>query len=269
MRIDLCISVRFLHPHPLYHGRADGEEPEWPPSPVRLFQALLNAACLRVRGLPLPPDVRQVLQLLEALRPNIIVPPATVSTVGYRAYVPHNQADLVSSAWHRGNLDASIASHRTEKDLRPVRIEALGGELPALHYLYPLGDVSADPQALLQTIRPLVRSITHLGWGIDQVAADATLLDSSNSPGAGERWLPSVRRGKRLRLHRIGTLDALSRRHQQFLNRLQNGEWTPVAPLSVVDHGYLDARRIQSAAPGAPSNSSTGTMTPMRIPTPS
>ena len=29
-------------------------------------------------------------------------------TVGHRAYVPHNQADLVTAAWDRGNVDASM-----------------------------------------------------------------------------------------------------------------------------------------------------------------
>ena len=32
---------------------------------MRLLQALLNAASLRVRGQPLPPEVRQALEFLE------------------------------------------------------------------------------------------------------------------------------------------------------------------------------------------------------------
>ncbi len=235
MTVDLCISVRFLHPYPLYHGRADGEVPEWPPSPMRLFQALLNAACLRVRGRPLPQNVHEALQYLETGRPRIVAPPATASAVGYRAYVPHNQADLVSAAWHRGNLDASVASHRMEKDVRPMRVAAAGEEPPALHYLYPLGGIPCDPQALLQAIRPSVRAMTHLGWGIDQVAGDATLLEEGILRAAGERWSPSARGGRRLRLHRRGSLDALWRRHEQFLNRIRDGEWTPVAPLSAFE----------------------------------
>ena len=236
MTVDLCISIRFLHPYPLYHGRADGEEPEWPPSPMRLFQALLNAASLRVRGRPLPSDVYETLKYLEGLRPQIVAPRASASIVGYRAFVPHNQADLVLAAWHRGNLDESIASHRVEKDVRPMRIDADGDNLPALHYLYPLGSEARDPQAQLLAIRPSVRAITHLGWGIDQVVGDAVLLNSSSVPAGGERWLPSARSGRRLRVHRPGSLDALCRRHEQFLNRLRGGEWTPVTPLSAIDH---------------------------------
>ena len=38
----LRISVRFLHGE--FHGRGDNGESELPPSPLRLFQALTNAA---------------------------------------------------------------------------------------------------------------------------------------------------------------------------------------------------------------------------------
>ena len=140
----LCLSIRFIQPYPLFHGTRDAGEPEWPPSPMRLFQALLNAACLRVRGRPLAPEVRSALKVLEVLRPHIVAPSATVSDVGHRAYVPHNHTDLVTAAWHRGNDDASIASHRVEKDHRPMRITTLGDDLPTLHYLYPLDATTAD-----------------------------------------------------------------------------------------------------------------------------
>ncbi len=231
----LCISFRFIQPYPVYHGRADGDDPEWPPSPMRAFQALLNAACLCMRGKPLPPDVRSALQTLEVLRPSIIAPRATLSTIGHRAYVPHNQTDLVTAAWNRGNADASIASHRIEKDFRPHLIETIGDELPAIHYLYLLDATNADPTELLNAIRPSARSIHCLGWGIDQVIADATLVESASRQPNGERWMPTPRGGRRLRVHRNGSLDALTARHDKFLNRLINGDWTPVPPLSAMD----------------------------------
>ncbi|MCC7476802.1 MAG: type I-U CRISPR-associated protein Cas5/Cas6 [Pirellulales bacterium] len=230
----LCITFRFIQPFPLFHGRGDADRPEWPPSPMRAFQALVNAASLRARGRALTTEVRQALQTLEALRPNIVAPRATVSTVGYRAYVPHNQTDLVTAAWHRGNLDASIAEYRMEKDFRPMRIEMIGDELPTLRYLYPLEMMTLDSDVLLRAIRPSVRAITHLGWGIDQVIADAILIDQSSPLLTGERWMPSARAGRHLRVHRNGSLDALTKRHDQFLTRLQDG-WTPVSPLSAFD----------------------------------
>ena len=84
MKPSLCISFRFIQPCPLFHGRGDADEAEWPPSPMRAFQALLNAACLRMRGRPLAPEVRAALQLIEVLRPSIIAPRAAVTATGYR-----------------------------------------------------------------------------------------------------------------------------------------------------------------------------------------
>lgn len=235
MKPALCISFRFIHPYPLFHGRSDADEPEWPPSPMRAFQALLNAACLRTRGKPLAPEMRSALQVIELLRPSIIAPRATLSVTGHRAYVPHNQADLVTAAWHRGNVDASIASHRMEKDFRPHRIETVGDDLPTLHYLYPLDATHADPNELLSTIRPSVRSIHSLGWGIDQVIVDATLVDAPLHQPASDTWRPALRGGRRLRVHRGGSLDALAARHDKFLKRLTRGDWTPVPPLTAMD----------------------------------
>lgn len=231
MSRTLCISFRFVQPFPLFHGRGDAAEPEWPPSPLRAFQALLNAACLRTRGSLLPPEVRSALQAIEVLHPTIVAPRATLCSVGHRAYVPHNQADLVMAAWERGNDDTSIALHRIEKDFYPHRIEAIGDSLPAVHYLYALS-ANTDPTALLCALRPSVRSIHCLGWGIDQVVADASLVESPTEPLEGERWSPTPRGGRRLRVHRHGTLDGLAARHESFLARLDRGNWTPVPPLS-------------------------------------
>ncbi len=237
MNTTLGLSIRFLQPYPLFHGTRDAGEAEWPPSPMRVFQALLNAACLRMRGKPLAPEVRNALHVMEVLRPHVVAPVATLSTIGHRAYVPHNHADLVTAAWHRGNNEASIATHRVEKDHRPMRIEVVGDELPTVHYLYSLDATNADPQTLLDAIRPSVRSIHCLGWGIDQVVADVLLIGEAQSAQLlGERYAPSARGGTPLRAPRKGSLDALHARHDRFLNRLTEGDWTPVPPLTAVDH---------------------------------
>ena len=46
----LCVRVSFLDPVPTYHGSGDQGEPEWPPSPLRLYQALLDASASLWRG---------------------------------------------------------------------------------------------------------------------------------------------------------------------------------------------------------------------------
>ena len=47
MPAHLCLSVTFLDGE--FHGRRDGGESEWPPSPLRLFQALVATAAARWR----------------------------------------------------------------------------------------------------------------------------------------------------------------------------------------------------------------------------
>lgn len=254
MNTRLCISIRFIQPYPLFHGRRDAEQPEWPPSPMRVFQALVNAAGLRARGNAIPPELCMALQTLEILRPEIIAPRANVSAVGYRAYVPHNQYDLVASALYRG-MEPSTAAFRklsgevrTEKDFRPMRIESVGENLPAIHYIYPLDATTLNPDELLRTIRPSVRAITHFGWGIDQVVADVTLTSRDAPQFVGERWLPSAQAGRRLRVHRKGSLAALTRRHGQFVTRLSNG-WTPVPPLTDDDVDQVRYRRDTDPLP--------------------
>lgn len=233
MKTILCVSIRFIHPEPRFHGRRDGGEAEWPPSPMRAFQALLNAACSRARGKPLAPELRHALHVLELIRPHVVAPRATLSDVGFRAYVPHNHMDLVAAAWHRDNHRASIAEYRTEKDYRPYRIQTVGEDLPTIHYLYQLKDVQVDPEALLKAIRPSVRSIYSLGWGIDQVIADAKLIDLENaSKIEGQRFIPTVRGGAPLRAPRRGSITALERRYTGFLVRLQHSKWTSPPPLT-------------------------------------
>ena len=44
----LCISIRFLDRE--FHGRNESGEAEWPPSPLRLFEALIAAAAAKNRS---------------------------------------------------------------------------------------------------------------------------------------------------------------------------------------------------------------------------
>src|SRR5579859_7333065 len=108
MTAHLCISVRFLDPSewPAFHGRADGGEPEWPPSPLRMFQALVAAAAGRWRHGQFTNYAVPALAWLQARTPVIVAPSIQANRTMYRMYVPNNAADLVTSAWARGNLEA-------------------------------------------------------------------------------------------------------------------------------------------------------------------
>ena len=61
--------------------------------------------------------------------------------------------------------------------------------------------------------------------------------------------MAAVRRnGTTSRVHRNGSLDALTKRHDQFLNRLQDG-WTPVSPLTDADVDQVRYRRNSDTLP--------------------
>jgi CRISPR-associated protein Csb2 len=224
-----CVSVTFLQP--TFHGRRDGGLPEWPPSPLRVFQAMVAGAVARWDE-PQRAGAMRALRWLESLAPPRIVAPPAVPGAPYVISVPNNALDIVARAWCRGNTtgkDAQPATHRTMKTVRPVRLS--GGD--AVHYLWALGpDLSAEDQGHIGRLTAAARSIVALGWGIDVAIGDARVLAGAEAAQlAGEQW--EVRsRGEALRAATVGTLDALAHRHRAFVNRLGGGCLTPVAPLS-------------------------------------
>lgn len=219
-----CLTVRFLQPY--YHGRTDGGEPEWPPSPLRVFQSLVAAAANRWREAQFREYAVPALHWLEQLpTASIVASVGEPAKSKYRLYVPDNVADKVAKSWV-GGREASIADYRTEKDVRPTR---LSGE--AVHYLFLLPD-SGCPH--LEALSAAARSITHLGWGIDMVAANATVISETDSDKLpGERWhCVDDASATGYRVPRAGTLQALMDKHASFLNRLGTDGFKPVPPLS-------------------------------------
>lgn len=212
----LCISIQFLEP--MFHGREEGGRPEWPPSPLRLFQAIVAAGGWKYPEENQFKKVQEVLQLLESLpAPEIFTPQHRPGTP-YRLYCPDNLGDRVASSWSRGGT-ASLADSRTEKDVCPTHM--LDGN--ELHYLWPMTEKLKEQW---QTLRDLVRSVTCLGWGIDHVVADACEMNDIDVASlSGVKWLPGESIGtSELRCPKKGTLDALLRRHTRFLRRIDRDE---------------------------------------------
>lgn len=221
---SLCISVTFLDPR--FHGRSDGGAPEWPPSPMRLFQALVagNGPSLGTGS-----DIDAALRWLEAQPPPAVLAPPSQPGVSCPLYVPNNAMDLVAKGWARGNDDASIAEHRTLKTVRPTHLR--GGD--TVHYLWPIKPNTSE----LPPIEPLkdaVERMVALGWGIDLVVAQCRVLSSTDPAGEGlERWdAADTQAASTLRCPVPGSLDALMDRHAATLNRLADDTFHPVPPLT-------------------------------------
>lgn len=239
----LCLSVRFVSPY--FHGRGEDREPEWPPSPLRFFQALVAAAAARWGERV---AIRQAAPALDWLSaqppPTIVACPGAASAAPYRQYVPSNVGDLVARAWV-GSRAADMASFRTEKDHWPVQ---LSGDC-SVHYLYPLASAAREPH--METLVVTARALTHLGRGVDVVVgnAEACRPDAADAL-PGEWWRPAPDgSGHPLRVPCPGTLSALGGRHAAFLSRLSSGSFAPVSPLTTFDTvGY---RRDTDPAPRA------------------
>ncbi|WP_437194485.1 type I-G CRISPR-associated protein Csb2 [Planctomicrobium sp. SH527] len=208
----LRISVQFLEP--LFHGRGEGGRPEWPPSPLRLFQAIV-ATCARKYPVDEESEPAQaVLKWLEGLPAPVIFTPVHRPGKPYRLYCPDNLGDRVAASWCRGG-EASLADSRTEKDIRPTHLL----DQSEISYVWHIEETS---RPLLNEIRDLVNSVSQLGWGVDQVVADADELSMSElSSLPGVKWVPDdVCGGTALRCPAPGTLQALIRRHGRFLRRI-------------------------------------------------
>jgi CRISPR-associated protein Csb2 len=224
MSRHLLLSFRFLSPW--FHGRGDEGAPEWPPSPLRAFQAVVAAAA-RAGTLE---SMRGALTWLEhRAAPLIIAPDAAQSAVGYRLSVPHNAMDLVARRWSRGD-EGNAAEHRTMKNLRPHRLP----EDAVVHYAWQLdGDGSAAPLLIAAT-----RGVVALGWGVDLVVGDGAVVDGARVAELSAKlklWEPRSDGRRALRAPMKGTLDDLERRHAAFLTRTSFADPTlrPAPALSI------------------------------------
>jgi len=226
MNTVLCFTLRFLDPVPQFHGRGDDGDPEWPPSPLRLFQSLVSAAAQRWRDDEFRNNAQPALQWLERIQPTLVTPRVASESFGYRMYVPNNSGDLMTAAWARGDTDTSMAKFRVEKDVRPLNLQ---GE--AIRFLFPLSDGACPHFDVLQAA---ARSVTHLGWGIDMVAGNAEILTNEQAAALPrEVWRATTdQSGTALRVAPEGTLSALLEKHQKFLGRLTDGGFKPVPPLT-------------------------------------
>jgi CRISPR-associated protein Csb2 len=231
MSESLCITVTFLDRR--FHGRGDAGQPEWPPSPLRLMQAVVaaNARQVGING-----ELEHALAWLEQQKPPVIVAPTHVRGAAYCLSVPNNAMDLVAKAWSRGNYfgsgDANPATHRTMKAVCPVSL--VDGD--SVHYVWPLSESLSPPDGLMRSLVAGVRRVVALGWGIDMAVGDARVAQNEELDQLpGLRWLVSPAGGAPLRTPKPGTLDDLKRRHRDFLGRIGEDGFRPVPPLRVFD----------------------------------
>jgi CRISPR-associated protein Csb2 len=202
----VLITVRFHDGR--YHGTGD-----WPPSPARLFQALVAGAGLSG---PLGLTFETGLTWLEQREPPIIASPAMVDGQSFKNYVPSNDLDA------KGGDPRRISSIRTVKPIMPRLFNA------CIPFLYAWGfDQDEESESQAQMICGLAERLYQFGrtgdiawaWGeaLDNDELDARL---SNYPGLVFR--PSDGgSGKTLGCPQPGSLQSLKERYAANSRRFQ------------------------------------------------
>ena len=206
MRCILCLAIRFYDGR--YHGAGD-----WPPSPARVFQALVAAAA---RCGALGTDDDAALRRLETWSPPTIAAPPMRTGQACTIYVPNNDLDAL------GGDAARINKIRTGKQTRPRLFDPT---IPLL-YLWTVKEEDPDPERL----RAIAQRLYQLGRGIDMAFATAEWLDPAAAearlaahPGPIFRPSEKGRRGTMLACPEEGSLDSLLSRHAAQAARFQPG----------------------------------------------
>lgn len=153
----LLVAVRFHDGR--YHGMGD-----WPPSPARLFQALVAGAA---QGGALAEADRAALRWLEGLAPPMIAAPVRRAGQGFASFVPNNDLDAV------GGDPGRVSEIRAAKVIKPHLFD---GNCPFL-YLWRIGEDTERGAAVVK----IAERLYQLGRGVDMAFATAEVLEAAEA----------------------------------------------------------------------------------------
>lgn len=213
--MQFCISVRFIGTQ--FHGQGDGNVGEWPPSPLRLYQALLAGSQAKWHSSCFSEKQMDAFRWLEKQPSPQIIAPNVHRSTGYTFFVPNNDGNKPND------------QGKTSKTALPHYM--LDGQ--TVHYVWQIAeDALRTTQSHIDILIEEARHLLALGWGIDMVVGHGQLLsEASVAQLPGERWsswetgLNNV--GNPLRIPISGTLDALFAAHQSAVNSLRDGVYYP------------------------------------------
>lgn len=217
MSRHLCISATFLDR--AFHGKADGDSPEWPPSPLRLFQALLAGARAGGRVGQWSTAQGEAFRWLERQGPPLIIAPEVDFSRGFTTFVPNND----------GDQKPIRESRLTGKQVQPIFLR----DGSSVHYLWPLEEeewIASRHQ--IEWISSEARHLFALGWGIDCAFAEGRLMnEGATDQLSGIRWRPSAvaesRTGDVRRVPVAGTLENLEDVYRSFCETVDGKSYRP------------------------------------------
>lgn len=201
----LLISVRFHDGR--YHGKGD-----WPPSPARLFQALVAAAA----GPQLDDTSREALAWLEKLdAPIIAAPTALLGQPGFKLFVPNNDLDAKG-----GDIRRVAEIRSATKHIRPRLFDA---SVPLL-YVWAFDEEDTHAEHLCK----IAEKLYQLGRGVDMAWALSEVLDETAAEDRlaayhGVVYRPSEKgQGMRLDCPEDGSLASLEERYKAGATRFRH-----------------------------------------------
>ena len=203
---SLLIAVRFHEGR--YHGQEDrfNGADGWPPSPGRLFQALIAGAA---RGAKLPMEDGRALKWLERLDPPRIAAPVVRRGRAVKLFVPNNDLDSV------GGDPARVSEIRVPKQWRPTFFDP---NEPVL-YLWDFESGSVEATRICA----IAERMYQLGRGIDMAWASGQVLGQNEADALFESHPGPIRRPGGVGetpTPRPGTLESLVNRYQRKRRRL-------------------------------------------------
>ena len=173
---SLVVAVRFHDGR--YHGRGDrfGGAERWPPSPGRLFQAMVAAAA---RGATLQKEDMAALTWLERLAPPRVAAPAAQPGRAVKLYVPSNDLDSVGGDPNR------VGKIRHDKTWQPSLFDQ--GEPVVYVWDFESGAQKAE------RICTVAARLYQLGRGIDMAWARAHVVDRGQADALLESHCGPIR----------------------------------------------------------------------------
>ena len=218
-----------------YHGR------EWPPSPLRLYQAMLAGYAVHRRG---DPAFEAALRHLETLPAPVVTAPVVESETEVTASVPNNDGDRVLAllARRRPGGARTLASK-----LRTRRTRCVRRFTGVVTY-----DWTATPETVprFEAIATMAGCVVAVGHGIDTALARAVLTEHA-APAPGVRYEPDGGGSHVLDVPWPGAFDALERRYRAERRRIA-GDTVAMVPeperRAVRYRSALEPPRLRCAA---------------------
>lgn len=199
---NLRITVEWLDG--IYHGD------EWPPSPLRMYQAMIAGYTMHRAS---NPNFDLAMRHLESLPTPVIYAPEFESMSPVKSAVPNNDGDRVLDLFTKG---MNAKARQKARKLLTVRLRSSRSFKGVVVYEW---EASTETAKYLSTLETIASSVSAVGQGIDVAIAHAEIVESTARP-KGIKFTPSSAGRRKLKIPYPGVFEVLELRHQQFRSRV-------------------------------------------------